>query len=116
MRSAARTPHNGQMQALGAVLVSALFVVVSAHIPPEAGARSLDALGYVLVAVAGASMVACVRWPRTVTAVTTVVLSLFVARNYPHGPVWATGWFTLGALSWRTNRRAALLGSLGLLA
>jgi signal transduction histidine kinase len=39
-----------------------------------------------------------------------VVLVVFIARRYPDGPVWVTGWIALAALSWRTSRRVALIG------
>jgi signal transduction histidine kinase len=92
-----------------------LLLVVSPHIPAGHGMRRLDVTGYVLLVVAGASMAGCRRWPRTVTAVATLVLCLFVGRNYPNGPVWAVGWVALGALSWRAGRRTAVLGAVGML-
>jgi signal transduction histidine kinase len=71
----------------------------------------VDALGYTLLVLAGVSMGLCRRWPKLATGVVTVVLSVFIIRDYPHGPVWATGWIALGALSWRTSRRVALAGA-----
>jgi signal transduction histidine kinase len=38
----------------------------------------------------------------------TAVLCVFVARDYPDGPVWLTGWVSIAAVSWQTTRRAAL--------
>lgn len=99
-----------------ASVTTALLLLVSAHIPASDGGNDLDGLGYVLLAVAGLSVAGCRRWPRAVTGVTTAVLCLFVVRNYPNGPVWATGWLALGALSWRTSRRTALLGAVAMLA
>ena len=52
----------------------------------------------------------CRRWPQVAAGVVTVVLVVFIARRYPDGPVWATGWIALAALSWRTSRRVALIG------
>jgi signal transduction histidine kinase len=43
--------------------------------------------------------------------VVTVVLTVFIVRRYPDGPVWATAWIALAALSWRTSRRVALVGA-----
>lgn len=98
------------------VVAAVLLVVVSAHIQTHSGERALDALGYALLVLAGLSMGAGGRWPRTSALVVTVVLCLFVARNYPDGPVWLTGLVALGVLSWRTNRRTAVAGAIVLLA
>jgi signal transduction histidine kinase len=95
---------------LAAVLAVGVLVVVSAHVP-AARARPLDALGYVLLVAAGGSMGLCRRWPQGAAVVVTAVLGVFIARKYPDGPVWVTGWIALAALSWRTNRRVALAGA-----
>jgi signal transduction histidine kinase len=68
----------------------------------------------VLVA-AGTAMALLRRRPRTAVAVVTAVLCAELIRAYPNGPVWATGWVALAALSWRTSRRTALLGAAGML-
>lgn len=95
---------------LAAVLAVGVLVAVSAHIPAKSG-RALDALGYVLLVAAGVSMGLCRHWPRGVAVVVTVVLGVFIARRYPDGPVWATAWIALAALSWRTSRQVALAGA-----
>ena len=86
-----------------AVAAAVLLVLISRHIPPRVGARSLDALGYACLVLAGASTGACRRWPRAATAVVTVVLCVFVARDYPNGPVWLTGWVAVAAVSWQDD-------------
>jgi len=101
---------------LAAAVMTLLLLVISAHVPAEPGGRRLDALAYVLLVLAGVSMAVSRRWPRTVTAVTTAVLCLFVLRNYPNGPVWVVGWISLGTLSWRASRRTAVLGAVGMMA
>ncbi|HEY7049901.1 MAG TPA: histidine kinase [Jatrophihabitantaceae bacterium] len=101
--------------AVGAV-AAVLLAAVSAHIPVHSGERSLDVLGYALLVLAGLSLGGGRRWPRASALVVTVVLCVFVARNYPDGPVWLTGPVALGALSWRTNRRAAVAGAVSMLA
>jgi len=58
----------------------------------------------------------CRRWPRLATVAVTAVLCVFIARHYPNGPVWLTGWVVLAVLSWRTDRRTAVAGALGMLA
>ena len=96
--------------AAGAVL-AAMFVAVSAHIPPASDQRHLDALGYALLVSAGASVALWRRWPQVVVGVATAVLGFVIGRHYPNGTVWITGWVALLALSWRTNRRTALIGA-----
>jgi signal transduction histidine kinase len=96
--------------AAGAAL-AALFVGISAHVPPAGDQRHVDALGYALVAGAGASVALWRRWPQVVVGVSTVVLAFVIGRHYPNGPVWITGWVALLALSWRTSRRIALIGA-----
>jgi signal transduction histidine kinase len=95
--------------ALAAVLTT-LFLLAGVHIPAH-GARHLDAFGYALLAAAGVSMAFVRRRPHLVVAVITVVLACYYARDYPNGPVLATGWISLLALSWRTDRRTALVGA-----
>jgi signal transduction histidine kinase len=109
-------PRSWAGQALGAVVVTTVLVLVSAHIAPGHGVRSLDALGYACLVADGLSMAACWRWPRAATVVVTAVLCVFIARDYPNGPVWLTGWVAVTAVSWRATRRAALLAAAGLLA
>jgi hypothetical protein len=41
----------------------------------------------------------------------TVALACYLARHYPSGPVWATGWVVLLALSWLTDRRTVVRGA-----
>jgi signal transduction histidine kinase len=88
-----------------AAVSAALLVIVSAHI------GSLDALAYALLAAAGVAMGVCRRWPRLATGAVTVILAIFIVRNYPHSPVWVTGWAALGVLSWRAGRRVAITWS-----
>ena len=101
--------------ALAAVLATGVLVGVSAHIPAGPG-RPLDALGYVLLVAAGVSVGLCRRWPQAAAGVVTAVLAVFVARRYPDGPVWVTGWIALAALSWRASRRVAIAGAAAMLA
>ena len=96
--------------AVGAV-IAALLAVVSAHISLRSGNHALDPLGYTLLVLAGLATGGCTRWPRTSALVVTVVLCVFIVRNYPDGPVWVTGLVALGGLSWRTNRRTAVAGA-----
>jgi signal transduction histidine kinase len=97
-------------EALVAVVTAAFLVIVSAHLGP------LDPLAYALLVAAGAAMGLCRRWPRLATAAVTVILGIFIVRNYPNSPVWVTGWVALGVLSWRAGRRAAITWSVLMLA
>lgn len=94
---------------LAAVVAVGVLVGVSACTGNLPG-RPVDALGYALLVLAGGSMGLCRQRPKTAVGVVTVVLSVFVVRHYSNGPVWATGWIVLAALSWRTSRQVALAG------
>jgi signal transduction histidine kinase len=95
---------------LAAVLAVGVLVGESACAHALPG-TPVDALGYTLLVLAGVSMGLCRRWPAVAAGVVTVVLTVFIVRRYPDGPVWATGWIALAALSWRTSRRVALTGA-----
>lgn len=94
-----------------AAVVTIGLVAVSGHIPPVEGERGLDALGYVLVVVAGAAMALCRRLPAVALAVTTVVVAFYILGDYAGGPIFLTGWFALVSLSWRQSRRAGIVGA-----
>ena len=95
---------------LAAVLAAGVLLAVSACTHALPG-RPLDALGYALLVAAGVAMGLCRRWPQAAVGLVTVVLVVFIVRRYPDGPVWATGWVALAALSWRTSRWVALTGA-----
>jgi signal transduction histidine kinase len=115
LRTAGGLPGRRLDAAIAAAAVVVL-VVVSAHVPVEPGARALDALGYTLLAVAGVPVGLCRRLPRTTLAVVSAVQAVFVLRHYPNGPVWLIGLITLSVLGWKTNRRTAIVGAVGLIA
>jgi signal transduction histidine kinase len=97
-------------EVLAAVVAVLVLVGVSSCSRALPG-RPVDALGYSLLVLAGVSVGMCRRWPKVAVGVVTVVLSVFVIRHYPDGPVWVTGWIVLAGLSWRTSRRVALTGA-----
>lgn len=99
--------------ALAALIGVGVLVLVSVHTDSLPG-TPLDALGYVLLVTAGLSMGLCRRWPALAAGVVTVVLVIFLARRYPDGPVWATAWIALGALSVRTSRLVAFTGAVAM--
>ena len=95
---------------LAALLAVGVLLVVSTHVDKLPG-RPLDALGDTLLVLAGLAMGLCRRLPVVAASVVTVVLCVFLAGRYPDGPVWATAWIALAALSWRTSRRVAFTGA-----
>ena len=97
-----------------AAVVATVLVVVSAHVPVTSGARALDAPGYALLVVTGIFMGLCRRLPRTTLAVVSAVQVIFVLQHYPNGPVWITGLIALAILGWKTTRRTAIVGAVGL--
>ena len=103
--------HQRAFLVVGAVLVTTFLVLATGHIPVGDHGRALDAFGYVLLVVAGGSLVLAGRRPLTVTGVITVALCAYVARRYPGGPIFVTGWIALFSLSWRTNRRTAFIAA-----
>jgi signal transduction histidine kinase len=109
LRASARRP-GWVPDVLAAVLAVLVLVGVSACTRHLSG-RPIDALGYTLLVLAGLSMGLCRRWPKVAAGVVTLVLTVFIARRYPDGPVWVTGWIALAALSWRTSRWVALTGA-----
>ena len=96
---------------LGAALGVAFLMLVTHHLVPDPGERALDPLGYGLLAVAGGSLVLCRRWPVVATGLVTLALATYIVRGYVGGPIFVTAWIALFALSWRTNRRTALIGA-----
>jgi signal transduction histidine kinase len=110
------TPRSWLPDIAVGVVSAAVFVLVTGRIEPPAHGRYLDAIGYVLLLVAGASVALCRHRPRTAVAVVMVALACYLARHYPNGPVWATGWIVLLALSWLTDRRTAVRGSAAMFA
>lgn len=99
-----------RLDAAAAALTTAFLVLVTRHIPPGAGERALDGIGYALLVAAGVSVGLARRRPRAVVALVTAVLAAYVLRHYAGGPVFVTGWVALFALRRRTDRRTALLG------
>jgi signal transduction histidine kinase len=97
------------------VVAAAFLALVTRHVPVGPHRHPLDAVGYVLLAAAGLSMAWLRRRPLQVLVVAAIVLSVFVARDYPNGPVWLTGPVALFALSWRSGRRIAFVGAAALL-
>jgi Signal transduction histidine kinase len=98
-----------------AVLVTAVMIVLSSHIPVGSHTRGIDWIALVLLTIAGSAMGVCRRWPLAATGAVTLALCGFIARDYPNSPIWVIGWVVLVVLAWRTNRRTAVVGAVGMM-
>jgi signal transduction histidine kinase len=110
---AARTrPRRGPVfDVLVAMVVTAFLLLATSHIPVTADERRVDAFGYVLVVFIGASIAFCRRRPDVAVGISTAALGAYVARGYAGGPVFVIGWIALFFLSWRSTRRAGVIGA-----
>lgn len=97
------------------VVAAAFLVLTSRHVPVGSDQRPLDPVGYALLAAGGLAMGLLRGRPLVALTIAAAVLSTFIARQYPNGPVWLTGLAALFALSWRSGRRQAVLGAAALL-
>jgi signal transduction histidine kinase len=95
--------------AVGAVLAT-VMALASAHIPVTGDERGLDVLGFVLIVGAAFALSFARRYPKPVLVVVTGALAIYILRGYVGGPIYVTGWLALAALSWRTDRRTAVVG------
>lgn len=116
LRPGSRAPRLGWVPDVLAAALAVGVLLGVANCGHSLPGRPLDALGYTLLVVAGLAMGMCRRWPVVAAGVVTVVLAVFIVRDYPNGPVWATAWIALAALSWRTSRRVALTGAVIMIA
>jgi signal transduction histidine kinase len=88
------------------------IVAITEQIEPSAGERSIDALAYVVMLVAGGALALRRRAPRIVLAVITVALIVYTARDYAGGPVYLTLAFALYSLAATApDRRQALVAA-----
>jgi signal transduction histidine kinase len=113
-RVRARPGWGWAVDVVAAGLATAFLLVASSRIQPTGDDRRLDVAGYVLIAIAGASLAMCRRRPAVVVGIVTTVLGIYLLRHYVGGPVFVTGWIGLFFLSWRTTRRAAVIGAVAL--
>ncbi|HKC29003.1 MAG TPA: sensor histidine kinase [Jatrophihabitans sp.] len=73
--------------AAGAALIQVGGTTLAAH--SQHGVRTLDWLGYLLLAAAAAVLVVRRRWPVLVFAATLAATFAYAVSNYPGGPIWA---------------------------
>src|SRR4051812_2943956 len=97
--------------AVGPVLAT-VMAFASAHIPVTGDERGLDVLGFVLIVGAAFALSFARHYPKPVLVVVTVALAIYILRGYVGGPIYVTGWLALAALSWRTDRRTAVVGGI----
>jgi signal transduction histidine kinase len=97
--------------AVGTVLAT-VMTFASAHIPVTGDERGLDVLGFTLIVVAAFALSFARRYPKPVLGVVTAALAVYIVRGYVGGPIYVTGWLALAALSWRTDRRTAVVGGI----
>src|SRR5437868_567151 len=91
-------------------LAVAFLLTATSHIAVARDERSLDALGYAVLVVAGGSLAISRRRPWIAVGVIAAALSTYVVRDYPGGPVFVTGWVSLFSLGYHVRRRSAFVG------
>jgi signal transduction histidine kinase len=95
----------------GAAVLTAFFLLASGHNQPPSGGHTLDALGYLLLVLAGAAVALCRRFPRTALILVVAALGCYLGRGYPVGPIYLAGMLVLFSLGWHTPRRTAASGT-----
>ena len=95
----------------GAVVLTGLFVLAGGHTGPPAGGRTVDAAGFVLLVLAGVSVLVCRRFPQAALVLVTVVLCVYLGRSYPDGPIYLAGMLALFSLGRHASRRVAWAGA-----
>ena len=93
--------------ALALLALAWIVGITAGRIEPSGGERSLDALAYASMVVAGGALVARRRWPLAVVAVVTAALAVYAVRNYPGGPVFVTLFVALYSLGTSHDRLVA---------
>jgi signal transduction histidine kinase len=91
--------------AVGAVNLATAVVSSDAGVAGRAPWRSLDALGYLLLAVGPLALVARRRWPLPVLAVVLACSVAYSARTYPEGGTGLTGFVALYTVAVMVERR-----------
>jgi signal transduction histidine kinase len=108
---AARAAGGWARTLAGAAVLTVFFLLASGHNQPPSGGRALDALGYLLLVLAGAAVALCRRFPRTALVLVVTALGCYLGRGYPIGPIYLAGMLVLFSMGWHTPRRTAVSGA-----
>jgi signal transduction histidine kinase len=109
-------PRGWMPDAAVGVVLALFFTLVAAHIGTESGRRAMDWFGYLLLVVGAAAVGLCRRRPRVALGLAVVAIGVYLGRGYSDNPVYVSGWISLLALSYRTDRRTAVIGAVVLIA
>ena len=115
MHAIDRFRHSWVFDGLLALTISVAMVLITAQIEPGAGERTPDALCYVLVVGAGASLALWRRAPVVGLGIVTVLLWAYSARDYAGGPVYLVFFVLVYAVAVTAERRRSLVVSIGAL-
>jgi hypothetical protein len=91
--------------------IIAVGMVGTSHIAAESGERPVDALTFIVVGMAGGSLLARRRWPLVMLLVVAAALAVYTAREYPGGPVYLTGPVALYSFAAANERRVAYVAA-----
>ncbi len=91
--------------------IIAVGMVGTSHISAESSERPVDALTYIVVGMAGGSLLARRRWPLATLLVVAAALAVYTAREYPGGPVYLTGPVALYSFATANERRVAYVAA-----
>lgn len=91
--------------------IIAVGMVGTSHISAESSERPVDALTFIVVGMAGGSLLARRRWPLATLLVVAAALAVYTARDYPGGPVYLTGPVALYSFAAANERRVAYVAA-----
>ena len=91
--------------------IIAVGMVGTSHISAESSERPVDALTFIVVGMAGGSLLARRRWPLATLLVVAAALAVYTAREYPGGPVYLTGPVALYSFATANERRVAYVAA-----
>ncbi|MBA3984331.1 MAG: two-component sensor histidine kinase [Acidimicrobiia bacterium] len=91
--------------------IIAVGMVGTSHISAESSERPVDALTFIVVGMAGGSLLARRRWPLVMLLVVAAALAVYTAREYPGGPVYLTGPVALYSFAAANERRVAYVAA-----
>jgi signal transduction histidine kinase len=108
--------HAGARDAGFASAWTLLLLVVSVEQTAQGDFRSVDALGYVALVVAGMSLAFLRPSPRVVFGVVAAAIGVYVAQRLPPGPILLTPLLALLGVSLLSDRRSSAICAVALCA